>query len=445
MDKILVIEDDKVMNNLLSGWLRKQGYAVESSVNGKNGLNKLKSFSPDLLVLDVQLPDIDGFKVLQRAVKYDDQMVIIMITGYGNVKDAVKAMAMGALNYISKPFNNEELLLIITKGLKNRRLKNRVQYLEEQLSFKDDIFIGSCKATRKTLELVDVVAPTDVSVILSGKSGTGKELLARMIHNKSPRSHKPFVAIDCGAIPDTLRESEMFGYEKEAFTGANTTRKGKFEIADGGTLFLDEIGNLPLAAQATLLRVLQEKQIVRIGDHKLINVDVRIITATNVDLEEQINRGEFREDLFFRLNEFIIDIPALEERKEDIPILTEHFLQQANSNFNKKIASFSKEALQTLQNYSWPGNVRQLKNFIYRTVLISNNEIIRQGDLPLADNSREDLREQDLNMAQQKRQLEVKLINQALKKFKYNKTKAAAALGISRKSLYSKIIEYNLN
>jgi len=367
-----------------------------------------------------------------------------MITGYGSVKDAVAAMKMGALNYISKPFNNEELLLIINRALKNRKLLDRVHFLEQQLSWKDDAFLGNCDETKKTLELIDIVAPTDVSVVLSGKSGTGKELLAKMIHNKSNRKDKPFVAMDCGAIPDTLRENELFGHEKDAYTGAQTTRKGKFEIAEGGTLFLDEIGNLPLSAQITLLRVIQEKQIVKIGDHKLINVDVRIITATNVDLEELIKQGLFREDLFFRLNEFIIDIPTLVQRKKDIPLLADHFIQQANATFNKKIKSLSNNAVSALLEYNWPGNVRELKNVIYRTVLLVNKTVIEENDLTLPEVIDDSIPIQDLNLLKMKKILEAKMIRKALHKNKYNKSKAAKELGISRKSLYTKIIEYSI-
>jgi two-component system, NtrC family, response regulator HydG len=445
MDKILIIEDDKVMNNLLTGWLRNNNFSVESSVNGTNGINKVKTFKPDILILDVDLPDLNGFEVLKRVSRIDQELVTIMITGFGNVKDAVTAMKMGALNYVSKPFNNEELLLIINRGLNNKKLQNRVHFLENKLSVKDDFLIGNCQATQKMLELVEIVAPTDVSVILSGRSGTGKELLARMIHDKSNRKHRSFLAVDCGAIPDTLRENELFGHDKEAFTGARSARKGKFEIAEGGTLFLDEIGNLPLSAQITLLRVLQEKQIVRIGDHKPINIDIRIITATNVNLEEQIKKGLFREDLFFRLNEFIIDIPTLTERKEDIPLLAKHFLDQANSTFNKKINSISPDAIKSMQNYNWPGNVRQLKNLIYRTVLVTGKDVLKVSDFEFPDLTDDDFEIEDLDLARMKRLLEIKMIKKALQKFRYNKSKTAAALGISRKSLYSKILDYNLD
>jgi len=445
MDKILIIEDDKVMNNLLTGWLRNNNFSVESSVNGTNGINKVKTFKPDILILDVDLPDLNGFEVLKRVSAIDRELVTIMITGYGNVKDAVTAMKMGALNYVSKPFNNEELLLIINRGLNNKKLQNRVHYLENKLSVKDDFLIGNCAVTQKMLQLVNIVAPTDVSVILSGRSGTDKELLARMIHDKSNRKHRSFVAVDCGAIPDTLRENELFGHDKEAFTGARTARKGKFEIAEGGTLFLDEIGNLPLSAQITLLRVLQEKQIVRIGDHKPINIDIRIITATNVNLEEQIKKGLFREDLFFRLNEFIIDIPNLTERKEDIPLMADHFLHQANSTFNKKIKSISPEAIKSLQNYNWPGNVRQLKNLIYRTTLVTDKAVLEESDFQFPDLADSGFEIEDLDLNRMKRLLEIKMIKKALRKFKYNKSKTAAALGISRKSLYSKILDYNLD
>ncbi|KQC09888.1 MAG: hypothetical protein APR54_03455 [Candidatus Cloacimonas sp. SDB] len=444
MDKILIIEDDKVMNNLLTGWLRNNNFSVESSVNGTNGINKVKTFKPDILILDVDLPDLNGFEVLKRVSSIDQELVTIMITGFGNVKDAVTAMKMGALNYVSKPFNNEELLLIINRGLNNKKLQNRVHYLENKLSIKDDFLIGNCEATQKMLELVEIVAPTDVSVILSGRSGTGKELLARMIHDMSNRKHRSFLAVDCGAIPDTLRENELFGHGKEAFTGARTACKGKFEIAEGGTLFLDEIGNLPLSAQITLLRVLQEKQIVRIGDHKPINIDIRIITATNVNLEEQIKKGLFREDLFFRLNEFIIDIPTLTERKEDIPLLAQHFLDQANSTFNKKIKSISPEAIRSMQNYNWPGNVRQLKNLIYRTALVTAKDILEESDFEFPDLADDDFEIEDLDLVRMRRQLEIKMIKKALHKFKFNKSKTASALGISRKSLYSKILDYNL-
>jgi len=459
LDKILIVDDDKDAQHLLSDILKSEGYEVITAGDGRKALKEIRSHLPALVLLDIRLPEMDGMKVLREIKKIDKDLVVIMLTAYGEIKDAVQAMKLGAFDYIIKPFDNEEILLNIKKALESRHLRIEVEDLRRRLEEKTAItqFVGESPQIKQILNQVKLVAPTNMTVIIQGESGTGKELIAQMIHQESLRKDKPLIAIDCGAIPETLVESELFGYEKGAFTGADTQKEGKFEQANGGTLFLDEITNLSDAAQAKLLRVIQERRLQHLGGKRDITVDVRIIVATKTNLPEVIRLGKFRDDLYHRLNEFNIVLPPIKERAEDIPLLAKHFLEKANLEFNKKIEGISCETMKSLLNYHWPGNVRELRNEIRKAVLLADSNYIREISL-LRDvtsnlypvrkflSNGVDLSE-ELNKDTSLREIirkttegvEKEAIKKALAQAKNNKTKAAKILKIDRMTLYSKI------
>jgi DNA-binding NtrC family response regulator len=458
MSKILVIDDNKNMQIILKNILSDEGYDIETAGNGKDGLSLVQLIQPDLVLLDIRLPRMNGMDVLKKIKEYDAEMLVIMITAFGDIKTAVEAMKLGAYDYITKPFVNEDLTLTIQKALKTLSLKKEVQNLRKKLnaSQKQVDITGESPQILRVKKQIDLIAPTDMSVIIQGKSGTGKEVVANLIHLKSNRNQQPFVPIDCGAIPDTLVESELFGYEKGAFTGAHANKKGKFEAASGGTIFLDEITNLPAAAQAKLLRVLQERKIQRIGSTKNISIDVRIIVATNINISEAVASGSFRNDLFHRLNEFKLDLPLLSERKEDIPLLAFEFLREANESLSKNIEGFTPEAMQLLLSYNWPGNVRELKHLVKKAVLLEDQNRIGaptieqeiSSDIPKENISSIDdyyqmIMKEGYSLAditsQVSSKMEKEIIQRVLLDVKYNKSKAARILNIDRNTLYSKI------
>ena len=457
METILIIDDNKNMQVILHNILTDAGYQTISSATGKNGIKEVKHTLPDLVLLDIRLPEMNGLDVLKKIKDFDEELLVIMITAYGDIKTAVEAMKLGAYDYVTKPFVNEDLILTIKKALNTRELSREVKSLRKKLNAQSEIVktMGNSLAIQKVLKQVELISPTDMSVIIQGKSGTGKEVIANMIHDKSNRMNKPFIPIDCGAIPDTLVESELFGYEKGAFTGATYSKKGEFETANGGTLFLDEITNLPSAAQAKLLRVLQEKKIQRVGSTKFIQINVRIIVATNIKLSDAVKEGSFRDDLFHRLNEFCIMLPLLTERKEDIPILAKEFLDNANKELNKNIRDFTPEALKLLLTYNWPGNVRELKHTIKRAVLLEENDYISTDVLKLEIPPHEDSYRESLDSyyrliieegyklsdvtTKVNRKMEREIIEHLLRDVKYNKSKAARILGIDRNTLYAKM------
>ena len=450
MERILIVDDDQDFRFNLSHILEKEGYAVMEVGDGKEALKVIKENSLDLVLLDLRLKDMDGIKILEKMKEMDGKLAVLMLTGHAGVKEAVKAMKLGAYDYVTKPFDNEELLLTIKKALQTQFLSREVQELRKKLG--ENKFMGESPQVKQVLKQIEIVAPTNMTVVIQGASGTGKELIAQLIQQKSLRKDKSFVAIDCGAIPETLMESELFGYEKGAFTGAENLKEGKFEQAHGGTLFLDEIANLPYGMQAKLLRVLQERKIARLGGKREIKVDVRILVATKTDLLEAVRQGTFREDLFHRLNEFFIELPGLCERKEDIPILAKYFLEEANLELNKKIRAVSAEAMKILFNYPWPGNIRELKNVIKKAVLVADSEVIglehillnHSGcpkELGFNDHLEEgkSLKEITHDVTNK---VEREIIQQALVKAGGNKSKAAKLLKIDRASLYSKIKEF---
>ena len=453
MESILIVEDNKDMQFLLSNILEERGYKTIIAGDGKRAIKEVEKGVPDLVLLDIKLPDMDGMQVLKKMRKINRDMLIIMITAYGNVKGAVQAMKLGVYDYITKPFNNEELILTIKKSLKTQYLSREVESLKKRLGEKTAIekVMGKSPQINRVLKQVELIAPTDMSVIVQGKSGTGKEIIANMIQQKSSRKDKPFIAVDCGAIPDTLVESELFGYEKGAFTGADSTKKGKFELANGGTLFLDEITNLPESAQVKLLRVIEERKVQHIGGKRSIKVDVRIIATTNIDILEAVKKGKFRDDLFHRLFEFQISLPPLCERKDDIPVLAKNFINEANEDLKKKIKGFSTRAMENLLNYHWPGNVRELKNVVKRAVLLTESGYITPDQLSLDINKpQEEIYlskgiEEGVSLENTVRKVERELIMKAIELAGGNKTRAANILNMDRRTLYRKMKSLDLS
>ena len=452
MEKILIVDDDKDMRDILSDIIKLEGYEAITADDGRKALKKIRMHSPDLVLLDIRLPEMDGMKVLEEIKKIDKDLIAIMLTAYGGVKDAVHSMKLGAFDYITKPFDNEEIVLNIKRAFQTRYLGREVERLRKILEGKRIVerFLGESPQIKQVLNKIKIVAPTNMTVIIQGESGTGKELIARMIYQESLRKDKPFIAIDCGAIPETLVESELFGYERGAFTGADAQKEGKFEQAHGGTLFLDEITNLPQSLQAKLLRVIQERKVQHLGSSaKEIMIDVRVIAATNTILSDEVLKGRFRDDLYHRLNEFNINLPPLREREGDIPLLAKYFLEEANLEFNKKIEGISGEAMKSFLNYSWPGNVRELRNEIRKAALLTDSNHIREISLPadaVSDPERFDpLEVLDKGMSLREitkktiEMIEKEIIEKALIQAKNNKTKAAKILQIDRMTLYSKI------
>ena len=455
---ILIVDDNKKMQLLLYNSLKEQGYGIITASDGLEALKEVEKYIPDLVLLDMRLPGMNGIQVLKKMREIDEDLIIIMITAYGDIKSSVTAMKSGAYDYITKPFNYDELSIIIKKALKTRDLSREVKDLRQRLldKTKTDFVLGESPQIQKVLKKVEIIAPTNMSVIIYGESGTGKEVFANIIHKKSLRKDKPFIPVDCGAIPNSLFESELFGHEKGAFTGANNSKKGDFELADKGTLFLDEISNLSLEAQAKLLRVLEGRKIKRIGGTKFQNIDVRIIIASNINLAELVDEGKFRYDLFHRLNEFFIALPLLSERKDDIPILAKEFLKEANKEFGKNIIDLNSEVMKYLLSHTWNGNVRELKHTIKRAVLLEESDYltlsaleseIAQPQFNMKNVSLQTLFQnifkEGVTLQEIKTDLsnktEKEIIKKVLTEVKYNKSKAAGILGIDRKTLYSKM------
>jgi two-component system response regulator AtoC len=463
MNKILVVDDDLDFCFNLSTILRENGFEVMTAANGREALLKIQSACPDLVLLDLRLPDIDGIKVLQKMRESCPDMDIIIITAYIDVKDAIRAMKLGAYDYITKPFDNEELLLTINKALNVQHLRGEINNLKKRLAEKLPVekVMGDSSQIKKVLMKVDMVAPTDFTVIIQGESGTGKEVIANLLHQKSLRRNNAFIAIDCSAIPETLIEAELFGHEKGAFTGADRKKEGKFERANEGTLFLDEIANLSEGIQAKLLRVLQERKLQHLGGNKDIKINVRLITAAKINLFEAVKQGKFRDDLYYRLNEFLIEIPRLCEREGDIAVFANYFLEKTNLELKKNIRGISSEAMKLLFNYKWPGNIRELKNTIRRAALVAVSDQITPADILLEQTGsgqntgvpmHEDLVSSVMDgtislkgmVNKVASEIEKELIKKALLKTGGNKSKAAKLLKIERVTLYAKIKELQI-
>jgi len=435
---ILAVDDEQDILETYSSILKKQ-YKLLTASSGKEALTTIKKEPVSLVLLDIRMPKQDGIQVLAKIKEYDPGIEVIMVSASKDILSAVEAMKLGAYDYVTKPFEVKELKALIEKALEKSNLLKENHYLKESLKEVTSYcnLIGKSASMKKLFENIEKVAKTNSRVLISGESGSGKELVARAIHDKSARKDKPFVALNCAAIPENLFESELFGHEPGAFTGAMERRIGKFELANRGTLFLDEIGCMPPAMQAKLLRVLENTTIERLGGQKSIEIDVRIISATNVDFKKHIAENKFRSDLYYRLNVIPITIPALRERKEDLNLLINSFLDKFNKILNKKVKGFSQEAMEILENYGWPGNVRELQNLIERITVLSNNEIINAEEIPLTLSV-----EQSFNSGNLKDYLinfEKETIQKSLSANQGNVSKAAKVLGMARTSLNNRM------
>jgi DNA-binding NtrC family response regulator len=446
--RILIVDDELIVRESLGNWLKEEGYSVDTSDNGMDALEKIKSQGRDLVIADVKMPGMDGIELLERCKKVDPDLQVLVMTAYASIDTAVQAMKKGAFDYIVKPFNPEDVTRIIQRALKFKMLEQENILLKKVLEKKYGIdeIIGKSKKMEEVFELIRTVAESEVVVMIRGESGTGKELIARAIHANSKRKYGPLIALSCGALPDTLLESELFGYERGAFTGAQFSRKGRIEMADGGTLFLDEIGDISPKTQVDLLRVLQEKIVYHLGSSTPTKVDVRIISATNRDLEKAIQDGTFREDLYYRLNVVTINIPPLRDRKEDIPLLANHFFKKFVVVNSKKIIGISGEAMDMLTDYHWPGNVRELENVIEHAVVVCKNNEITPGDLPntVKESARGKAASHGPSSPKTLEVLEKQHIMEVLDRNKGNISKSAKDLGIDRVTLYNKIKKYEI-
>jgi DNA-binding NtrC family response regulator len=457
MPKILITDDEQQIRRILSVMLQEHGFDVGEAESGERAVEISREFLADVALLDINMPGMDGLATLHALLEHNPNLDCIMMTAYGTIRSAVEAMRTGAFDYLTKPFDNDELLLIINRALELRRLSNEVEELRAELSTRYGFneIVGISPKLQAVFRQMAKVAPIDATVLIEGESGTGKELFARAIHRASARSAKPFVAVNCGAIPQALFEAEFFGHERGAFTDARQARAGRFEQAQGGTLFLDEAGELPLDTQVKLLRALQEREITRVGGRAPIKLDVRVIAATNVDLHRAVATGRFREDLYWRLNVVKLTLPPLRERREDIPLIIDHLTERFNRELGLNVGVISADARRLLEMFDWPGNVRELENSVCSAMIMSEGGTVISGDLPprirgeaetgtpagarditkgtLADAVRE---------AAEK--LEKMMIVSRLAEFGGNRTATADSLGVSRKTLFNKMRQYGL-
>jgi len=452
-EKVLVIDDDEIVREVLIEHLKNDGYEVVGCSNGYKGLELFKNDRFDLVILDLLMPGINGIEVLKEIKRYSPHSIVILITAFGSIENAVEAMRAGAFDYITKPFNLSDVSFAVKRGIDVSKLEKENINLKRQLKsrYGFENIIGDSNAMQSIYGLVDKVAPTDSTVLILGESGTGKELIANVLHYNSERSSKPIVTVNCSAIPHELLESELFGHEKGAFTGAVSTKPGKFEIADSGTLFLDEIGDMSLSLQIKLLRVLQEKTFERVGGTKSIKVDVRIIAATNKNLEDEVATGRFREDLYYRLNVIPIQIPSLRTRAEDIPLLCHYFIDRYCKKRKKPFLKITGEAMSALMNYSWPGNVRELENLIERLVVLKEDLTVETNDLPEKivagiDNNTNfkasinyEISNGAIDFDKKIKDFEKYIISRALKSSRGIKSKAARLLNLKRTTLIEKM------
>lgn len=458
MNQILIVDDERDMRWLLTNILKEDGYAVWEADDCRHALNFIgKKSSPDLVLLDVRIPgEMDGIGLLKEIKTTKQEIPVIILTAYGNIGSAVEAIKLGAYDYLTKPFENERLRLTIRRALESQKLTQEVQQLKTELKkdFDLELIMGTSPEIKKVFERINKVACTNFTVLIEGESGTGKEVVANAIHRASLRQNASFIAVDCGAIPDTLIESELFGYEKGAFTGADREKKGQFELADNGTIFLDEVGNLPYHVQNKLLRMVQERKIQKLGGKQPIPIDVRIIVATNIPLAKLEAEGKLRSDLYYRLSEFRIELPPLRKRIEDIPFLAKKFIEEGNMELQKNVKGLQKDSLTMLINHHWPGNVRELKNVIKRAVLLADS-MIEPSHL-IFDNGTslypsiipEEKTTGEISLKEITKKgvylIEKKAIERALISSAGNKSRAAKALKIDYKTLLSKIKEYNI-
>jgi DNA-binding NtrC family response regulator len=439
--KILVVDDELIVRKSLGGWLERDGHKVDTASSGEEALEKCREARYDILLLDIKMEGLSGLDVLKKVKESDPDVSVVMITAYGSIPSAIEAMKNGAYEYLLKPFDPDELMVLIEKIMQHQAERRETQFLREQYKERTrfESMIGQSRALQSVFDLIEKIGPTDSTVLIKGETGTGKGLAARAIHTKSRRRHGPFVVVNCGAFPEHLLESELFGYQKGAFTDAKTTKKGRLELAHEGTLLLDEIGEISMRMQIDLLRVLEDRVFYRVGGTQPIEVDFRIIAATNRNLEGAIKEGAFREDLYYRLNVISFSMPPLRGHKEDIPLLAEYFLHRFAQETNKPVDQISREALDEMMLYDWPGNVRELANALERAVVVGHGRRILPQDLPifrpeyLSDPKGRTLKE-----------VEIAHLNSILGETRWNVTKSAEILGIDRSTLYDKIKRYEL-
>jgi len=437
---ILVVDDELIVRESLSKWFAEEGYRVESADNAANALRKLQTNNWNIMLVDIKMPGMDGIELLHRVKETNKHIAVVIITAFAAVDTAVKALKDGAYDYVTKPIDPDYLDHLIDKILQEQELLKENQRLRDavtELTGSDEI-IGDSPEIMKVMDLVHTVAPTDTTVMIRGESGTGKELIARAIHNRSPRKYFPLVTVNCGAMTETLLESELFGHEKGSFTGAQYRRKGKVELADGGTLFLDEIGNIDPKTQMDLLRVIETKQFMRVGGSEVISSDFRVICATNKNLEQAVKDGSFREDLFYRVNVFPICIPPLRSRKGDVAKLAHYFLEKYTKAMNKKVEGFSRDAMLALRGHEWPGNVRELENAIERAVVVSGGPMIEKEHLPLQ------MLVASTASGRRLEDVEHRYIEEVLAETGWNISRSASILDIDRVTLYHKIQKFGL-
>ncbi len=444
---ILVVDDEVNIRNALVTMLEKKGYQVYGAGSGEEALQHLEEVRMDLVITDLRMPGIGGMEFLHRLkAQWPDTEVVVM-TAFGSIDTAVAAMRLGAYDYLTKPIDRERFPLVVEKALEHHALAFENKQLRDRLATRArfDQLVGESEPMQRVYDLVEMVADSDVTVLLTGESGTGKELVARAIHHKSPKADGPFVTLNCGALPDNLFESELFGYEKGAFTGALTTKAGRFELGHGGTLLLDEIGELSLKSQVDFLRVLETKEFRRLGGTKIVKVDTRIIAATNRNLAEAVKQGDFREDLFYRLNVVPIKLPPLRERGDDIPLLVETFLPEFCAQHRRAPKEVSREAMRLLRLYAWPGNIRQLRNLLERLVVTVREDILQPQHFPEEiQASKEDVRTMVVSLGSPLEEIEKEVIRRTLSEVTNHREKVAKLLGISLRSLQYKIKEYGI-
>jgi two-component system response regulator AtoC len=441
--KVLIVDDETIIRDALSDWLKDIGYQVFTAENGQKALNVIEKEKPGIMIADLVMPGMDGIELMKKAKAQQPDIEVIIITAYASIPTAITAMKEGAYDYIEKPFCPERAELLVKKLAEHRELIEENLSLRQKLEdrYRFENIIAKSSKMQRVIEVIKVVAKSNVTILITGESGTGKELVARAIHSQSDRSSKPFVAVSCAALPESLLESELFGHEKGSFTGAYARKKGKFEFANGGTLFLDEIGEMSANIQVHLLRVLEEKEFTRVGGNELISVDVRVISATNKDLRRAIEKQEFREDLYYRLNVVNIELPPLRERKEDIPLLAEHFLHKFAAENRKEVTEFSPEVIESLLAYDWPGNIRELENSIERAIILSRDSSITTADLPQENVSLVG----SASIGKNLKEVEKTHILHVLRETGENYSEAARILGVSRMTLYNKAKEYGFD